>query len=125
MGLFGKKKHKVIVEVMKPEPEQEHLEKGELPWGWVIRNKDFIEKIQNEYTYFLNKWIDSRKGNSLKQYESLKSFVLYMEDGEKLCKSKGECFEFWFNEILTGKGYLEKRKSELRKLETQIKEGLK
>lgn len=41
-----------------------------------------------------------------------------MEDVKKLCRSKGECFEFWFDEILTGKGYLEKRKKELNYIET-------
>lgn len=39
-----------------------------------------------------------------------------MEDVEKLCKSKGECFEFWFREILTGKNYLNTRKNELSDL---------
>lgn len=111
MWLFGKKKKK------KPEPEQEHLENGNLPFGWICRNKDFVEKIQNEYTYFLEMWIGSRTKSSQAQYESLKSFVLYMEAVEKLCKSKGECFEFWFNEVLTGKGYLEKRRSELNAME--------
>lgn len=36
-----------------------------------------------------------------------------MEDIEKLCKSKGECYELWFNEYLTGKGYLKMRQQEL------------
>ncbi len=45
-----------------------------------------------------------------------------MDDVEKLCKSKGECFEFWFSEVLTGKGYLEKRKAELQFLESHYDE---
>lgn len=95
----------------------EHLTKdGELPWGWSYHNKAFTDKIQSEYSYFLNMWLESRNKSPKEHYQALKSFVKYMEDVEKLCKSKGECFEFWFYEILTGKRYIEKRKQELEEL---------
>lgn len=99
----------------------ERLENGELPWGWVTRNKEFCERIQGEYSYFLNAWVQSRYKTPLEQYSALKSFVVYLEDVEKLCKSKGECFDFWFREILTSKGYMEKRKKELEKLTASLK----
>lgn len=86
---------------------------GELPWGWHYHNRDFTEKISNEYRYFLNLWCDSRNKSPKEQYSALKTFVLYMEDVKKLCKSKGECFEFWCNEFLIGSDYYEKRKQEL------------
>ena len=101
----------------------EHLTKdGELPWGWVTRNKEFCDKINGEYSYFLNMWLDSRSKSPMDQYSALKSFVLYLYDVEKLCKSKGECFEFWFYEILTGNGYIEKRKKELDELTANLDE---
>lgn len=89
---------------------------GELPFGWIYQNREFTAKIQSEYSYFLNMWIDARNMSPKEQYPALKSFVMYLEDVEKLCKSKGECFEFWFYEILTGKGYIENRKQELEEL---------
>ena len=89
---------------------------GDLPFGWVYRNKEFVDQVQSEYSYFLNNWLDSRTKEPLKQYETLKSFVLYMEDVEKLCKSKGECFELWFYEIIASKDYIQKRKTELNYL---------
>lgn len=95
---------------------------GELPFGWIYRNKDFTDKIQAEYSYFLNMWLDSRNKSPKEQYPALKSFVMYLEDVEKLCKSKGECFEFWFYEILTGKGYIENRKQELEELTANLDE---
>lgn len=101
------------------------LVNGDLPWGWITHNKDFIDKISSEYSYFLDNWIDTRSKSPKELYSSLKAFVLYMEDVEKLCKSKGECFEFWFYEILTGKNYLTIRKSELRKLEENLFEKQK
>ena len=96
-------------------------ENGELPFGWVYRNKEFIGRIQGEYSYFLNLWLDSRTQPPKEQYSALKSFVLYLEDAEKLCKSKGECFEFWFYEILASKDYVEKRKKELENLIAMLK----
>ena len=95
----------------------EHLTKeGELPFGWTYKNKDFIEKTNNEYSFYLNNWLNSRNDEPKKQYETLKSFIIYLEDVERLCKSKGECFEFWFYEILTTPDYIQKRKEELKKL---------
>lgn len=113
---------KVVEHLAKPDDDLEHLTpEGELPLGWHTHTKDFRQKIEGEYTYFLNNWLDSRSKSPKDQYSALKSFVLYLDDVEKLCKSKGECFEFWFNEILTGKGYVEKRKMELKTLAESIK----
>lgn len=95
---------------------------GDLPWGWSYHNEKFINEIRNEYSYFLNKWANARNSSTQELYSALKSFVQYMEDVDKLCKSKGECFEFWFSEVLTGKGYLEKRKAELQSLESHYDE---
>ena len=127
MGLFDllKKKKEVaspkelnVFETLAtPAKDLEHLdENGDFPWGWHTHNKEFIEKINQEYTYFLNMWLDSKGKEPKKQYEALKSFVLYLEDIEKICKSKGECFELWFNEVLVSPGYLEERRKELNHL---------
>lgn len=93
---------------------------GELPWGWIAHNKEFTDNISKEYSYFLQEWINSRNKSPEKLYSSLKSFVQYMEDVEKLCSSKGECFEFWFRETFSGKGYLKTRQSELKFLEENL-----
>ncbi len=98
----------------KATPTSEHLEGGELPWGWVTRNKEFCDKIQNEYTYFLNIWVNTK--DPKEKQSALKSFIIYLEDVEKLCQSKGECHEFWFRKILTSKGYILERKKELEEL---------
>lgn len=108
---------KVLDRMAQPDDDLEHLTKdGELPWGWHSHNKEFTEKIKTEYSHFLNAWLDSKSKSPEEQYSALKSFVLYLEDLEKLCKSKGECFEFWYNEILTSPDYLTKRKKELQNM---------
>lgn len=94
-----------------------HLdEDGELPWGWITYNRGFTEPIQQKYNELQRLWVDTRTGTPQELYATLSSFVSYMEAIKELCESKGECYEFWFNEILTGKDYLKKRKQELVRL---------
>lgn len=133
MGLFDFVKKKAPV--LKQQPREANSETnsfgerydrlthdGVLPWGWVTKNKEFCDRIKSEFSYFLNIWLDARNKSPKEQYQALKSFVLYLEDVEKLCKSKGECFEFWFREILTSEGYTEKRKRELEELTANFDE---
>jgi hypothetical protein len=109
---------RVMQELVKPDANQQHLTKeGELPWGWLSLNKGFTDKIQGEYSYFLNNWLNSRKESPQTQYAALRSFVLYMEDARKLCYSKGECFAFWFSEIIASDDCILERKEELNELE--------
>lgn len=119
MGLFDLLKSKKNIEILsKFDDDLTHLtSEGELPWGWHSQNKDFIEKTNNEYSFFLNNWLNSRNDEPKKQYAALKSFIVYLEDIEKLCTKKGECFEFWFYEILTTPDYIQKRKEELKELQ--------
>lgn len=95
---------------------------GELPFGWYMHTKVFTEKVKREYSHFLNAWIESRSKSPKEQYQALKSFVLFLEDAEQLCKSKGECFEFWFYDILITKDYIAKRKDELNDLVANLDE---
>lgn len=98
------------------------LVNGNLPWGWTAHNQDFTDKIRTEYSFFLKQWVDCRNKSPKELYFALKSFVKYIEDAETLCKSKGECFEFWFHEILVGKDYLNIRKNELEILTQNLSE---
>lgn len=124
MGLFDFLKKKATVEKQQPQAtkvEKERLTpEGELPWGWVTRNKEFCDRIQGEFLYFLHTWLEAKNKAPMERYSALKSFVVYLEDVEMLCKSKDECFEFWFREILTGKDYVEIRKKELEELTANL-----
>ena len=112
---------KAVKTIAKPDKDQEHMKKdGSFPFGWHTLNKEFTDKMQTEYSYFLSKWTNARNLSPKEQYSALKSFVLYIENARKLCYSKGECFAFWFDEVLTGTGYVEKRKAELKELESNF-----
>lgn len=109
--------------IPKPKVDLEHLTaEGELPWSWASHNKEFTEKIGGEYSYFLNLWLDARTKSPRELYSALKSFVLFLKDAESLCKSKGECFEFWYYQILSSPDYLGKRENELNELTANLDE---
>lgn len=93
---------------------------GELPFGWIYAHRDFTQKLQSEYSYFLQAWLDSRKLSELKQYAALKSFVIYMNDVKVLCRNKGECYNYWRDDLFTD-DYLAKRTEELNRLEAKLK----
>ena len=121
MGLFKKKKDVSPKTNSFGEP-LDKLVDGELPWGWVSANREFTAKISSEFDVFLHDWIDSRKLSPREQYAALKSLVLYLNDVKKLCYSKGECFAFWFSEILTSNNYLSTITAELNELEQNIEQ---
>ena len=113
---------KAVQEIAKPDTDQDHLTKdGNLPWGWHRLNKEFTDKIQSEYGFFMNEWLESKSAAPVKQYGALKSFVLYMNDAQKLCYSKGECFAFWFDGIVSP-DYIKVRNDELTELELKFNE---
>ena len=131
MGLFDLFKKKDVAkpektntvsdDFAKPTVDLDHLtEKGELPWGWIYRNKEFTDQITAEYSHFLDFWLSSKHAAPKTQYEGLKSFVMYLEDAEKLCISKGECFEWWFYNIIASKDYIQTRREELNELQTNF-----
>lgn len=100
-----------------PDKDLEHLTKdGELPWGWHTHAKDFTDRIGSEYSYFFALWLESKNKSPLEHYSALKSFVMYLDDAEQLCKTTGECHEFWFYNCIASKEYIEKRKIELEEL---------
>lgn len=127
MGLFDLFKKKP--------PKQETLDRlgedGELPWGWVYHNKDFTEKVQAEYLYFINEYTKNKHDDTLKKYAALKSLLLYIEDTKKLCAKKGECYLFYFEnwwakeeevkEFVNEFKYMEEHMDELLQEERMLK----
>lgn len=107
------------------EPLDQLNPSGELPWGWIAHNKSFVDKIENEYSYFLNQWINARnKNNHLKEYSTLKSLIQYINDAKNLCEQKGDCFFKWFTDCVADETYLAKRESELKDIEESINDLL-
>lgn len=113
---------KFVQAMAEPDADQEHLTKdGSLPYGWYSLNEEFTSQIKNEYSYFLNCWLDSKGKSPKERYAALKSFVLYMQNTQKLCHSKGECFAYWF-EVIADTEYIQARTDELTELEKNLEQ---
>lgn len=97
------KRNKPVVKTNTNEKPSDKLVDGDLPWGWVTANKDFTNKIEQEFHYFWQTWIDSKKSEPRKERDALKSLLLYMDNVQKLCDQKGECFSLWCSKYLIGK----------------------
>lgn len=121
MGLFGfLGKQKKPTENSIGERLDRLTPEGDLPYGWYTANKEFIKQIETEYKHFLATWLESRKKPDLEQYAALKSLILYMKDAKALCKSKGECFEYWLEAQFSDE-YIAKQTERLKQLENKIK----
>lgn len=99
-----------------------HLdENGELPFGWIYHNQDFVEKIHREFNYFLNAWINVRGKGGKQEYAALKSLILYVKDAEQLCAERGECFSKWFSDCIADHKYISIREAELEEVQKTIR----
>lgn len=118
MSLFKKKTQKNS----EPVQDFDHLTPdGELPWGWLSHNRDFTNSINDEHKEYLQSWINAKQqGNPIVLKNVLHDFIKFMEHCQKICKSKGECFWFWYNEIIASQEYIDARKSELNNIETNL-----
>lgn len=111
-----------ITKLSEPEEDQEHLTaEGDLPWGWFqVHDKD-IDPIKTEYKKLWQFWFDNRTNSPCVRVESLKPLVQFMVETKKLCKEKGECFNYW-RDILFTNEFLKDRKEELKELENNLQE---
>lgn len=90
---------------------------GELPWGWIYENRDFVKDVEQEYKIFFDSWISAKRESVKVRYAALKSLVLYTEDIKSLCAKKGECFARWASINVADDSMLEELKNELKYIE--------
>ena len=130
MGLFGRKKK--TNEPPKPnntnsfgEPLDRLTPEGELPWGWIHANKRFTDPIESEYRRLSDAVYEAKKQGAKAHYAALRSLVMYMEDVQKLCESKGECFAEWATIMVANPVALAHEKEKLEYYNQNIGELLK
>ena len=101
------------------------LVNGDLPFGWASHNKAFTDKLQSEMSYF-NKQVSAAEndGNPVTKRNALKSLLQYMEDAQKLCDNKGECFSLWCSDYLIGNNHKKYVHDKLNALEKNWKQEI-
>lgn len=88
--------------------------------GWIGRNQSFIKPLEEQNRHFLKLWLDSRDKSPKEYYSGIKSFILFLQDTQKLCLSKGECYAKWFDNIIADEDYLATRISEMNDLKNNF-----
>ena len=125
MGLFSIFKNKK--EIITPGQRLDKLdEDGQIPYGWYYENREFTKEFRDLYDYFLNEYINAKKQDKGIQAvrAALKSLVVYMEDVERICASKGECFVEWSKLVICDEVNMESRRNELKNIEDNLNELL-
>lgn len=95
---------------------------GELPWGWLTKNQDFIRKAEAEYGNLFSEYAKHQYGDPQKRYAGLKSLLLYIEDAKKHYAQKGECYLYWFESYWVQDEEVKKLYSELQYMEEHYDE---
>lgn len=105
MGLFRKKKKLDTDTLGQP---LDKLIDGELPFGWYSHNQDYLKPYEDELTR-----LASAIYSSTDKKQSLLNYFEYLEKFKQDCKSKDECFEYyfaWMYENNKNSGIAEKQK---------------
>ncbi len=92
---------------------------GKLPFGWVIYNKDYIDMIENDMKPFRQAILDAK--TDIEKYAALKSFVLYLQDGQRHYYEIGECVGKYFEEYICKSEEASQRVKAFKELEEKIR----
>lgn len=86
-----------IVEMAKPDADQEHLTKnGELPWGWLRQNAPILKTYENEMVQMAVNLNNYEGTDKIKPLEEL---IKYYYNFKDFCYSKNECYIKWFQDM--------------------------
>ncbi len=72
------------------------LVNGELPWGWITHNQEFISQKESPLTQYANA---SRNGNIDERIRVLKEMISYYENIKQEFYSKSECHRKYFQDM--------------------------
>lgn len=105
MFFFGKKKQKSTKEKIAASRVNfagESMDKldasGNLPFGWVVHNKKYVDMIEQDLQPFRQAMWDAN--TDIEKYGALKSFLLYLQDGKAHYTKMGECVGKYFEEYI-------------------------
>jgi hypothetical protein len=124
MGLFSRKKTtKEVIASKRVNYAGESMDRldasGNLPFGWVTHNQNFVNMIEADLQPFRAAIIEAK--TDIEKYAALKSFVLFLDDGKKHYYEVNECVGKYFEEYIIDSCEAEQRKKEFAKIESKLK----
>lgn len=121
MGLFLFRRNKSEIKVPTTETENPEEERF-YPPGWLYENRQFIKELEDNYHYFLDEYISAKQLDKgiLAVRSALKSLVVYMEDVERICASKGGTFVKWSRLQICNEFSMESYRNKLKDIEDNL-----
>ena len=121
--LFKRNKAETKVSATKTENQEERM----FPSGFFYENRHFLKEIEDNFHYFQDEYISAKKQEKGIQAVrvALKSFIVYMEDVERICASKGEPFVNWSKLSICNEASMESYRNDLKKIEDNLEELIK
>ena len=92
---------------------------GNLPFGWVTHNKNYVDMIEADLKPFRQAIIDAK--TDVEKYAALKSFLLFLQDGKKHYSEIGECVGKYFESYICDSMEASQRKEEFERIESKLK----
>ena len=81
---------------MEPVKTQERLQDGELPWGWVSRNKRIYSPYEDRITNIASTLNNYSGADRIRRLEELIEHYYEFKD---FCYQKDECFRKYFQDM--------------------------
>ena len=98
----------------------DHLDQdGNLPFGWVTHNQNYVDMIEHDMQPFRQAIVDAK--TDVEKYAALKSFVLYLKDGKKHYYEISPCVGKYFEEYIIKSTEAKQRKQALKEIEQKLK----
>lgn len=124
MGLFFKKKTTLeILQEKRTNCVGESMDRldanGNLPFGWVVHNQNYVQQIENDLQPFRQAILDAK--TDVEKYAALKSFVLFLEDGKKHYSEMGECIGKYFEEYICDSEETKQRRERFEAIKKKLK----
>ena len=122
---FGKKRKttKEIIAAKRTNYAGESMDEldasGNLPFGWVVHNQNYVDMIEEEMQPFRQAIIDAK--TEIEKWAALKSFALYLKDGKKHYYEISPCVGKYFEEYICKSMEAKQRKEEYKRLESKLK----
>lgn len=125
MGLFGGKKKttKEIIAASRVNFAGESMDEldasGNLPFGWVVHNQNYVDMIEKDMQPFRQAIVDAK--TDVEKYGALKSFLLFLKDGKQHYYEISPCVGKYFEECICKSMEAKQRKEAFKRIEGKLK----
>ena len=124
MGLFKKKNTAEKIAASRVNFAGESMDKldaeGNLPFGWVVHNRKYVDMIEADMEPFRQAISDAK--TDIEKYAALKSFLLYLQDGKKHYCEFGECVGKFFEDYICDSAEAEQRRKAYKELVEKLEQ---